>query len=64
MNEKRIRKLHNLAVLIITVACIGAVVESYTQGWEYWVPPLIIAGIIAAWVMHLTEYKDAAFREI
>ncbi|MBQ6442092.1 MAG: response regulator [Lachnospiraceae bacterium] len=63
MNEKGIKKIHNLAVLIITVACIGAVVESITQGWEYWVPPLIIAGVIAAWVLHLTEYKDVTFRE-
>ncbi len=63
MKEKQIKKTHNLVVLIITVASIGAVVESISQGWEYWVPPLIIAGIVACWVMHLLEYKDVPFRE-
>ena len=63
MKEKQIKKTHNLVVLIITVASIGAVVESVTQNWEYWVPPLILAGIVACWVMHLMEYKDVPFRE-
>ena len=63
MKEKQIKKTHNLAMLIITVACIGSVVESITQRWEYWVPPLIIAGVVACWAIHLTEYKDATHRE-
>ncbi len=63
MKEKQIKRTHNLAVLIITVASIGAVVESITQGWEYWVPPLIIAGIVGCWAVHLTEYRDATLRE-
>ncbi len=63
MKEKQIKKTHNLVMLIITVACIGSVVISITQGWEYWVPPLIIAGIVACWAIHLTEYKDVPHRE-
>ncbi len=56
-------KTHNSVLIIMTVACLGAVVESITQGWEYWVPPLIIGGLIAAWGFHLAQYSSMVFRE-
>jgi signal transduction histidine kinase len=56
-------KTHNSVLIIMTVACLGAVVESITQGWEYWVPPLIIGGLIAAWGFHLAQYNSMVFRE-
>ncbi len=56
-------KTHNSVLIIMTVACLGAVTESITQGWEYWVPPLIIGGLIAAWGFHLAQYNSIVFRE-
>ena len=65
MNENSIlsAKTHNTVLIIITVASIGAVVESITQGWEFWVPPLIICGLITTWVIHAVQYSRVSFRE-
>ncbi len=54
---------HNSALLIITIACIGCIVESYSQGWEFWVPPLIGVALVIIWWVHLTKYRDERFRE-
>lgn len=56
-------KVHNTVVGILTMASIGAIIESITQGWEYWVPPLILVGLIAAWIMHILQYRQKKFRE-
>ena len=65
MNDNPIQnaKTHNSVLIIMTVACLGAVTESITQGWEYWVPPLIIGGLIVAWGFHLAQYSSMVFRE-
>ena len=65
MNEKANRKLraHNVVVVIITITCIGAILESISQGWELWVIPLIAGGIIACWVIHINGYGETRFRE-
>ncbi len=61
--NQEIIKTHNTVVVVVTVACIGAIVESITQGWEFWVPPLIaIANIVALW-MHISQYSTPRFRE-
>ena len=47
----------------MTIACIGAIIESVMRGWEFWVTPLIIGGLIASWWFHITLYGRPAFRE-
>ena len=42
-------------IFLISVACIGLTIESIVMNWEFWVPPLIILGIILIWVMNLME---------
>ncbi len=56
-------KIHNTALGVITVAALGAVIENVTMGWEMWVPPLILVGIVAAWWMHITQYSSIKSRE-
>ncbi len=65
MNEKANRTLraHNVVVIIITITCIGAILESISQRWELWVIPLIAGGIIACWGIHITGYGEVRFRE-
>ena len=65
MNEKANRTLraHNVVVVIITITCIGAILESISQGWELWVIPLIAGGIIACWAIHINGYGEVRFRE-
>ena len=65
LNEKANRKLraHNVVIVIITVTCIGAILESISQGWELWTIPLIAGGIIACWAIHINGYGQTRFRE-
>ena len=65
MNDHSIQsaRTHNTVVGIITVACLGTISGSSVLQWEYWVPPLIVAGLIAAWFLHITQYGTRTFRE-
>ncbi|WP_026515912.1 hybrid sensor histidine kinase/response regulator [Butyrivibrio sp. MC2021] len=56
-------RMHNVVLIIITVASLGAVVESITQGWEFWVPPLIFVGLASGWIIHVTHYGKSTLRE-
>ncbi len=56
-------RLHNIVLIIISVACLGAIIESITQGWEFWVPPLMLIGLGAGWIIHVTHYGKSALRE-
>ena len=61
-NEQNTR-LHNTVLSIMTVASLGTVAESIIQGWEFWVSPLILIGIIASWIMHVLQYRETGYRE-
>ena len=62
INEQNTR-VHNTVVGIMTVAAIGTMIESINMGWEYWMPTLILIGIVVAWILHLIQYKQRTFRE-
>lgn len=62
-NSKQTVRSHNVVIVIITISCIGAIIESITQGWEIWVPPLIGIGVITCWGFHLNYYKEPKTRE-
>ena len=61
MNEKN--QTHIIVLGLISFAVLGLIVESLTQGWEFWVPPLLIAGVVGMWALHITQYMDVGFRE-
>ena len=65
MNEhtSQTDRTHNILLTIISIATAGALIESITQGWEFWVPPLIICGLVACWALHVTHYGKSEFRE-
>ncbi len=65
MNERttQIAEKHNIILIIITAACIGEVIEGILMGWEFWVSPLVICGMIASWILHVTQYGKSTFRE-
>ncbi len=62
-NTNQTNKTQNLAIIMVTIACLGAGVESLVQGWEKWVVPLILLGIAACWFFHITNYRDVKFRQ-
>ena len=55
--------VHIVLMILITVSVTGLVIESISEGWEFWVPPLLIAGLLATWGMHLFQYSTEDFRE-
>ncbi len=42
--QEQSNKKHNVAVIIITVSCIGCVIEGIIRSWEFWAMPLIKGG--------------------
>ena len=56
-------KKHGTVLVIITIACLGAIAESIAQGWEFWVPPLIALGVVAAWILHVKQSHNETYRE-
>lgn len=63
MGEISTTKKHGTVLVFITMACLGAIAESIAQGWEFWVPPLIVAGVVFAWVLHIKQSHSDTNRE-
>ena len=62
-NSNQKARAHNTVVGIITLAGFGTIAGSITLGWEFWVPPLIVCAMVAAWILHFTQYGTWTFRE-
>ncbi len=56
-------RVHNIVIIILTLGSVGTITESISQGWEFWVPPLIAVGLVAAYIMHVLQYRQRNFRE-
>ncbi|MCR5402694.1 MAG: response regulator [Butyrivibrio sp.] len=55
--------VHSIILVIVTIASIGLILESISEKWEFWVPPLLIGGVIASWWIHFAQYGAEKFRE-
>lgn len=51
-----------LVLFIITTSSIGCVAENLLAKWEFWVPPLLILGILALWWLHFSQKMDLRVR--
>lgn len=51
-----------LMISIISVSGIGNMIECLVAGWEFWVIPIIVVGIIGIWWMHLAQKADLSMR--
>ncbi len=49
-----IRK-ERLVIAIVTVSALGCILQSIIDKWEFWVPPLIVIGLVLIWMRHLSE---------
>ena len=52
-----IRK-ERLVIAIVTVSALGCILQSIIDKWEFWVPPLIIIGLVLIWMRHLSMEGD------
>ena len=43
-------------VFVTTLASAGLVIENFLMGWEFWVPPVVIAGVISL-LTHRKRHK-------
>lgn len=55
--------VHTKIILILTICIVGITIESVIQKWEFWVPPLLVFGVITLWVIHLSQYGQEIMRE-
>ena len=56
LNKNETRKVSNITILI-TYTVFSAVLfgETILMGWEMWVLPLIVAGVLFGWFLHITR---------
>ncbi|MBQ9550954.1 MAG: response regulator [Lachnospiraceae bacterium] len=50
-------------ILLATLASAGMIIENILVGWEFWVPPVILAGIASLWAVNLSERIDYEIRK-
>ena len=52
MNQKNNEKY---IIFVTTLSCVGLIAENYVMGWEFWVPPVILMGMVFVWLVNLSE---------
>ena len=50
-------------LFVLTFASTGMITENIVMGWEFWVPPIIVAGMLALWMISLSEKFDNEIRK-
>ncbi len=51
-------------VFVATLASIGLIVEICLMGWEFWVPSVVIIGVVSLWGVNLSGRIDYEVRKI
>ena len=54
---------HYITAIFLTIAAVGMTIESIIMDWEIWGFPLIIGGIVALWLLHISQYGSVRSRE-
>mgnify|MGYP002861977426 CR=1 FL=1 len=49
-------------LMVVTIACGAFVAESILMRWEFWVPPLLVAGLGALWGIHISQRSTEKYR--
>ncbi|MCR5302669.1 MAG: response regulator [Lachnospiraceae bacterium] len=51
-----------MIIVIASLAGILCIIQNYFGGWEFWVPPVILVGMIALWYLHVGHGFDPNIR--
>jgi signal transduction histidine kinase/CheY-like chemotaxis protein len=51
-------------ILVATIASVGLIIENVLMGWEFWVPAVVLAGVVSLWMLNLSEKIDYDIRKI
>ena len=61
----RMRSVHLSMIVIMTLFLLGIIGTAVSLGWELWVLPIVIAGTVWSWVLHvrkgMTEHRRLVF---
>ena len=55
-------KKERLMISIITVSSLGNIAECLVAGWELWILPVIVIGVIGIWWLHIVQRNDMITR--
>ena len=61
MNQKNNEKL---IVMVVSLGSVGLIVENILLGWEFWVPFVIFAALVAIWAVNPSEKVDDDVRKL
>ena len=56
-------KNERIIMFLITLAGIGLIADSILEGWEFWMPPVLFAGTVSLWIMHIAGKPDYNIRQ-
>ena len=51
-------------VLVVTLAAVGLLIENILMGWEFWVPVVVLVGIVSLWAVNLSDRIDYGIRKV
>ena len=51
-------------VFVVTLAAVGLIIETMLMGWEFWVPVVIMAGIVSLWAVNFSDRIDYGIRKV
>ena len=57
------RNNEKFIVFVASLGSVGLMLENFFMGWEFWVPPVILVGLISIWAIHLSDRIDEEARK-
>ena len=60
----KINRTENVITLLVSIGGIGLTIAGYVSGWEFWVPPILIVGMILLWFMNIAKRPDFEIRKV
>ena len=53
--NERMQGVHLSIVVVQTLTAVAMTVEAFLMGWELWVPPLYLTGILFSWLIYIQQ---------
>ncbi len=63
MDDTRLINLHFVLVVVATMLGAGIVIEGLLFKWEFWMLPILAAGIVVMWVLYILQLYNVKTRE-
>lgn len=57
------RNNEKFILIVSTLISAGLIIEIMLMGWEFWVPPIIVLGVVSLWMISLSDKMDHDIRK-